>query len=164
MIVFNLGCGKGHRFDGWFASSEQYESQQRRGMLECPVCGDKAIRKLLSAPRLNLSGGSAGAAETGAAEAGSAAGKNLPVTAEAAERARMLAAQTEFYKQLKDMLETSDDVGDRFAEEARRIHYKETPARHIHGVTTREEAVELLEEGVSVLPLPFAIKRKDELN
>ena len=162
MIVFNLGCGKGHRFDGWFASSEQYESQQRRRMLECPVCGDKAIKKLLSAPRLNLSAG--GGAEAGAAETGAPAGKNLPVTAEAAERARMLAAQTEFYKHLKDMLETSDDVGDRFAEEARRIHYKETPARHIHGVTTREEAVELLEEGVSVLPLPFAIKRKDELN
>jgi hypothetical protein len=159
MIVFNLGCGKGHRFDGWFASSEQYESQQRRGMLECPVCGDKAIKKLLSAPRLNLNGGS-GPTESG----DEPAGKKLPVTAEAAERTRMLAAQTEFYKQLKEMLETSDDVGDRFAEEARRIHYKETPARHIHGVTTREEAVELLEEGVSVLPLPFGIKRKDDLN
>jgi hypothetical protein len=86
------------------------------------------------------------------------------VTAEAAERARMLAAQTEFYKQLRSMLDKSDDVGDRFAEEARKIHYKEIAPRQIHGVTSREEAVELLEEGVSVLPLPFGVKRKDELN
>jgi hypothetical protein len=159
MIVFNLGCAQGHRFDGWFGSSEQFESQRRRGMLECPVCGDKTITKLLSAPRLNLGGGVAN--PEAAAEPPE---KALPVAAEAAERTRMLAAQTEFYRQLKAMLDKSDDVGDRFAEEARRIHYKETPARQIHGVTTREEAVELLEEGVSVLPLPFGVRRKGDLN
>jgi len=162
MIVFNLGCSSGHRFDGWFGSAEDYESQRRRSMLECPVCGDKKITKHLSAPRLNL--GASGGAEPEPESQPQPAEKNLPVTAESAERARMLAAQTEFYKELKNMLATSDDVGERFAEEARRIHYKETPARQIHGVTTREEAVELLEEGVSVLPLPFGVRRKKDLN
>ena len=76
----------------------------------------------------------------------------------------MVAAQTAFYQHLRQMLGRSDDVGERFAEEARRIHYKETPERQIHGVATREETAELLEEGVAVLPLPFRIKRKDELN
>lgn len=76
----------------------------------------------------------------------------------------MLAAQTAFYQHLRQMIERSDDVGERFAEEARRIHYKETPERQIHGVATREETAGLLEEGVSVLPLPFMVKRKDKLN
>lgn len=158
MIVFNLGCARGHRFDGWFGSSDDYASQCARGLLECPVCGDKQITKHLSAPRLNLNAG--GGAETESKQSET----NLPVTAEAVQRARMLAAQTEFYKQLRSMLEKSDDVGERFAEEARRIHYNEIEPRQIHGVTTREEAIELLEEGVSVLPLPFGVRRKDELN
>jgi hypothetical protein len=158
MIVFNLGCENGHRFDGWFGSSDDFESQQERGLLECPLCGDKAITKHLSAPRLNLGG----AAEPPSPPASENA--SVPVTAEAAERMRMLAAQTEFYKRLSAVLERSDDVGDRFAEEARRIHYKETPERQIHGVASRDETVELLEEGIAVLPLPFRVKRKDELN
>ena len=156
MIVFNLGCERGHRFDGWFGSSDDYASQCERGLLECPVCGDKAITKHLSAPRLNLNAG----AETESKQSES----NVPVTAEAAERARMLAAQTEFYRQLRSMLEKSDDVGERFAEEARRIHYHETEPRQIHGVTSPAEAVELLEEGVSVLPIPFGVKRNGDLN
>lgn len=158
MIVFNLGCEQGHRFDGWFGSADDYESQQRRGLLECPVCGDKAIVKHLSAPRLNLGTGSEPPAE------GPTPTANVPVTSEAAERMRMLAAQTAFYQHLRSMLDRSDDVGERFAEEARKIHYKETPERQIHGMTTRDEALELLEEGVSVLPLPFGIKRKGDLN
>ena len=158
MIVFNLGCARNHRFDGWFGSSDDYEAQQKRGLLECPVCGDKTITKFLSAPRLNLAAGSSGEPAAKESEA------SVPMTQEAAERARMLAAQTEFYKQLRAALEKSDDVGERFAEEARRIHYNEVEPRQIHGVTTRDEAVELLEEGVSVLPLPFRVKHKDELN
>ena len=160
MIVFNLGCRLGHRFDGWFGSADDYESQQARDLLECPVCGDKAIVKHLSAPRLNLAGGSA--TEPAAAE--TSPGTAVAVTGESAERTRMLAAQTAFYQHLRAMLERSADVGDRFAEEARKIHYKEAPERQIHGVTTRDEAIELLEEGVSVLPLPFGVKRKGELN
>jgi hypothetical protein len=162
MIVFNLGCRLGHRFDGWFGSADDYEKQQARDLLECPVCGDKAIVKHLSAPRLNLGGGNA--PDPSATVTEPSPGAVVAVSGEAAEQTRMLAAQTAFYRHLRAMLERSADVGDSFAEEARKIHYKEAPERQIHGVTTRDEAIELLEEGVSVLPLPFAVKRKGELN
>ena len=158
MIVFNLGCESGHRFEGWFGSAAEFAQQRERGLLECPVCGIKAVSRLPSAPHLNLA--ATGRAEPGAAPAEAAP----PATEEAGTRARMLAAQAAFYQHLRQMLERSDDVGERFAEEARRIHYKETAARQIHGVATREETVELLEEGVAVLPLPFPVKRRDELN
>lgn len=157
MIVFNLGCNDGHRFEGWFASGDDFDRQQESGLLHCPVCGEHSIVKLPSAPRLNLA----------ASGSGPPAGNETPeapATREAAERTQMLAAQKEFYRHLRRMLERSDDVGDRFAEEARRIHYKETPQRQIHGVATRDETVELLEEGVAILPLPGAIKRKKDLN
>lgn len=158
MIVFDLACESGHRFEGWFGSTEEFEAQRGRGMLECPVCGIKAVEKLLSAPRLNL-------VSTGMADPGAAASPQASaVPDEAGTRARMVAARTAFYQHLRQMLERSDDVGERFAEEARRIHYKETPERQIHGVATREETAELIEEGVAVLPLPFAVKRKGELN
>jgi hypothetical protein len=158
MIVFNLGCESGHRFEGWFASAEDFDRQQARGMLECPVCGVKSVSRLPSAPRLNL-GATAMMEPAGDSNSPTPAGNDEP-----ASRARMVAAQLAFYQHLRQMLERSDDVGERFAEEARRIHYKETPERQIHGVATREETVELIEEGVAVLPLPFAVKRKGELN
>lgn len=158
MIVFNLGCESGHQFEGWFGSTEDFDRQRDRGMLECPVCGVKAVSRLPSAPRLNL-------VSTGMAEpAGEAKSQPQAASEESVSRARMQAAQTAFYQHLRQMLDQSDDVGERFAEEARRIHYKETPERQIHGVATREETSELLEEGVAVLPLPFVVKRKDELN
>ena len=157
MIVFNLGCNDGHRFEGWFASGDDFEQQRTSGLLLCPVCGEHAIVKLPSAPRLNL-------AASGSGPAAEHESPQLPAAQETTGRARMLAAQTEFYRHLRRMLERSDDVGDRFAEEARRIHYKETPERQIHGVATRDETLELLEEGVAILPLPGAIKRKKDLN
>ena len=158
MIVFDLGCESGHRFEGWFGSTDDFDGQRERGMLECPVCGVKTVSRLPSAPHLNL-------ASTGMTEP-SVEGSSVSPAAndESASRARMLAAQTAFYQHLRRMLDKSDDVGERFVEEARRIHYKETPERQIHGVATREETAELLEEGVAVLPLPFMLKRKDELN
>jgi len=159
MIVFNLGCDADHRFDGWFASADDYAAQQERGLLECPICGSKSITKHLSAPRINLG---ASPAPVNATPPG--AQPDAPAPTESAERMRMLAAQTAFYRQLAAMLERSDDVGDRFPEEARRIHYNETPERQIHGIATREETIELLEEGVAVLPMPFKVPRKDELN
>jgi hypothetical protein len=78
--------------------------------------------------------------------------------------AQLVAAQAAFFQNVRRLLERSDDVGDRFAEEARRIHYKETPERQIHGSATREETIELIDEGIPVLPMPFAVRRKDELN
>jgi hypothetical protein len=158
MIVFDLGCESGHQFEGWFGSTEDFDRQRERGMLECPVCGVKAVSRLPSAPRLNL-------VTAGMAEPGGETNSQTPAASEeSVSRARMQAAQTAFYQHLRQMLDRSDDVGEHFAEEARRIHYKETPERQIHGVATREETAELLEEGVAVLPLPFVVKRKDELN
>lgn len=158
MIVFNLGCESGHQFEGWFGSTEDFDRQRERGMLECPVCGVKAVSRLPSAPRLNL-------VTTGMAGPGGETNSPTPAASEeSVSRARMQAAQTAFYQHLRQMLDRSDDVGERFAEEARRIHYKETSERQIHGVATREETAELLEEGVAVLPLPFVVKRKGKLN
>ena len=155
MIVFDLHCDSDHAFEGWFASSDAFEKQQASGMLECPMCGTPSVKRLPSAPRLNLG---ASAPSTALSSADS------PQSGEAADRGRLIAAQTAFYRHLKQMLEQSDNVGNRFAEEARRIHYKEAPERQIHGSATREEAVDLLEEGIPVLPVPFDIKDDEDLN
>ena len=155
MIVFDLHCDSDHAFEGWFASSDAFEKQQASGMLECPMCGTPSVTRLPSAPRLNL-GASAPSTALPSADP--------PQSGEAADRARLIAAQTAFYRHLKQMLEQSDNVGSRFAEEARRIHYKEAPERQIHGSATREETVDLLEEGIPVLPVPFDIKDDEDLN
>lgn len=158
MIVFNLGCDAGHRFEGWFASTDEYERQRSGELLECPVCGVTTVSRLPSAPRLNLAAPTPAAQDTGASA-------SLPAnTEEAANQTRMLAARTAFYEQMRRALQNSDDVGERFAEEARRIHYKETAERQIHGVATREETAELLDEGVAVLPLPMHLRRRNKLN
>ena len=159
MIVFDLECEAGHGFEGWFASTDAYEKQHSKGLLECPLCGIKSVTRRPSAPRLNL-----GATAPADEKARQAVAMSPPGSSGADDQRRMAAAQTAFYQHLKQMLERSDDVGDRFAEEARRIHYKETPERQIHGSATREETIELIDEGIPVLPMPFTVKRKDELN
>ena len=158
MIVFNLGCADGHRFEGWFASTDEFDRQREDGLLECPVCGETAVSRLPSAPRLNL------ASQATIPPLETEGAVTTPGDDAAAARAQMLAARTAFYNQMRRALENSDDVGERFAEEARRIHYKETKERQIHGVASREETAELLEEGVAVLPLPFSLRRRNKLN
>ena len=160
MIVFNLSCDAGHAFEGWFGSSDAYDRQHARGLLECPVCGVKAVTRRPSAPRLNLGGSAPPTRADQDTREGAAAVEDQATAA----RGRMIAAQTAFYQHLRQMLERSDNVGDRFAEEARRIHYKETPERQIHGLATREETAELLKEGIAVMPVPMRIPPKDELN
>lgn len=140
MKVLDLQCPHGHRFEGWFASADDFESQQSRKLVECPLCGAKEVGRLPSAPRLNLSG----ATETKA----SAAPGEL--------QARVMRA-------LREVLEKTENVGDRFAEEARRIHYNEAPARNIRGVTTPEDARALVEEGIEVMPLPVPAALKEPL-
>ncbi|ASL42959.1 hypothetical protein bAD24_I05690 [Burkholderia sp. AD24] len=140
MKVLDLQCPHGHRFEGWFASVEDFESQQSRKLVECPICGANEVSRLPSAPRLNLSGASE-------AKAPAAAGDM---------QARVMRA-------LREVLEKTENVGDRFAEEARRIHYNEAPARNIRGVTTREDAKALVEEGIEVMPLPVPAALKEPL-
>jgi hypothetical protein len=140
MKVLDLQCPHGHRFEGWFASTDDFESQLSRKLVECPICGATEVNRMPSAPRLNLSG--AGAA---------------PAAADAGElQARAMHA-------LRELLEKTENVGERFAEEARRIHYNEAPARSIRGVTTHEDARALAEEGIDVMPLPFPTALKESL-
>lgn len=140
MKVLNLQCAQGHGFEGWFASHEEFESQLSSGLVECPLCGDRKITKLLAAPRLNLGSHKPAEPQATAAEADSPERRWL-------QAVRKVIAQTE-------------DVGDRFADEARKMHYGETQERGIRGQTTREQAQSLVDEGIPVfsLPLPPALK------
>lgn len=149
MKVFNLACGHDHRFEGWFGSAEDYESQLARGLVACPVCDSRDIRKLPAAPRLNLSG---------AAEPAPPARADAPPPA--GQRPDPRALQAMFVKMARTLIENTEDVGTRFAEEARRIHYREAPERGIRGVASPDEARELADEGIEVFsfPLPAALK------
>jgi hypothetical protein len=143
MKVLNLRCANGHGFEGWFASDDEFMSQNGRGLIECPLCADKIVSRLPSAPRLNLSVQREPAAEA----------SPQPAAKEAALQAQWVAA-------VRRMLEQTDDVGERFPEEARRIHYGEIESRGIRGQATAEQRRELLEEGIEVmsLPIPAALK------
>ena len=145
MKVFDLGCARDHSFEGWFASAEEYESQLARGLIECPVCGTHEVRRLPSAPRLNLSAGDAAGAEAGAEAA--------QADAQASPSLRQL--QAAWLKMARHIRENTEDVGERFADEARRIHYEEAPARGIRGIASRSEAGELAEEGIEVFSFPM---------
>jgi len=152
MKVFNLACEHEHRFEGWFGSAGDYDAQLGRGLIECPVCSSRAIRKLPAAPRLNLSG----ATDKPVAAPGSA--RSAGASAPSAPDPRVL--QATLMKMAKALIENTEDVGDRFAEEARRIHYREAPERGIRGVASPDEARELADEGIEVLafPMPAALK------
>ena len=135
MIVFELICPDRHRFEGWFASANDFDNQKARGLLACPVCSDTSIEKLLTAK--------IGKAETLPARVNEA----LPAPAHATHPRNM--------GELIDyILLNTENVGDRFAAEARRIHHREAPRRSIRGVASREDTEELLEEGIAVMPLP----------
>jgi hypothetical protein len=140
MKVLNLQCSQRHVFEGWFGSEEEFQSQRERSLVECPLCGDSAVAKLPSAPRLNL-----GAPRD---ESAPAQAKTDVVSMPVAEM------QKAWLKMVRHVMANTEDVGDNFAEEARKIHYGETTERGIRGQASPEETRELLEEGVPVLPLP----------
>jgi hypothetical protein len=162
MIVFNLACSHQHLFEGWFASSEDFESQRERGLVECPICSDITIEKRLSAPRLNLgaSPGPSRAAQDGAASASPQASRDLVLPAGVSNQALATEMQSAWMEMAKQVLANTEDVGSRFAEEARRMHYRETPERSIRGQATQGEAEALREEGIPVasFALPAALK------
>ena len=155
MKVFDLACEQDHRFEGWFASGAAFDDQQARNLIECPVCGGHTVRKLLAAPRLNLSGAQSPpereASPSSSGSAGAAVDGGAPDPAQ---------VQAMFMRMARRVIESTEDVGERFAEEARRIHYSEAPQRAIRGSTSQEEAVALRDEGIEVfaLPLPLALK------
>ena len=166
MIVFNLSCAADHRFEGWFASAEEFDAQRGRGLLSCPLCGSPEVSKQLSAPHLNLHAHQP--EEKKRAPARKSGGAGLPVPAAAAEPQQMAVLSHQQQDALRvliaEVLSNTEDVGSRFAEEARRIHYKEAEERAIRGVASREEAEALLEEGIEVAQLPLAVVDKSRLN
>jgi hypothetical protein len=168
LIVFNLSCSADHRFEGWFASGEEFDAQRGRGLLSCPMCGSSEVSKQLSAPRLNLHAQAQAverpSAHAGHAARGAAGGGTAPAAAPQPV-AVLSGQQQELLRELvRQVVENTEDVGPQFAEEARRIHYKEAEARAIRGVATREEAEALVEEGIEVSQLPVAIVDKSRLN
>lgn len=135
MIVFDLKCAaQGHVFEGWFGSTEDYDSQTARGLVSCPVCGAAEVEKAPMAPRV------------------AAKGNRVP------DPAAVKKALAELATLQKTMLETSDFVGDRFPDEARAIHLGEAEARAIHGRATPDDAKSLADEGIPVTPLPFPVR------
>ncbi len=133
MKVLDLQCSHGHVFEGWLASHDDYESQRERGLLTCPVCEDAQVNKMLSAPRLNLA-------------------QTPPQQMQAA-----------MLKMVRHVMANTEDVGNRFAEEARKIHHGQAQERSIRGQASREETEALLDEGIDILPLPVPAGLKEPL-
>ncbi len=154
MKVLDLRCEHGHGFEGWFASGEAFEDQRTRGLVECPVCGATTVVKLLAAPRLNLSG--ARAPSTSGEGAKRADEPSPPAAADASVQARWMSA-------VRHVLANTENVGDRFPEEARKMHYGEADERAIRGRATRAEAQALRDEGIEVVPLPIPPGTKETL-
>ena len=143
MKVLNLQCRHAHAFEGWFASEDDFQGQLARGLVECPMCGDQEIGKLPTAPRLNL-----GAKEPAKQDVVATPDPDL---------------QVEWLKLMRHVMAQTEDVGERFAEEARAIHYGDAEERGIRGQASAEETRALLEEGISVLPLPVPKALKEPL-
>ncbi len=159
MKVLDLRCANGHGFEGWFASEDDFLQQNGSGRLLCPLCSDSVITRLLSAPRLNLSG-----VREPSPPAAEAPGRQLtvpapaPTPAAAAPQAGDL--QALWLHAVRELMARTEDVGPAFAEEARRIHYGETAERAIRGQATPEERAALREEGIDTvaIPVPAALK------
>ena len=154
MIVFDLSCEHGHRFEGWFGSSDDFAAQHARGLVACPQCGSPEVEKAPMAPAVARKGNQL----VPAPQPEKHALANGPMPAEVAEALQKLAeAQAKALKKSKW-------VGDAFAEQSRAMHYGERATETIHGQATADEARELFEEGVPVSPLPFPVAPPDELN
>jgi len=134
MKVLNLRCARDHRFEGWFGSDDDFAEQGRRGLISCPLCDDKTITRLPSAPRLNVS-----------------TQRGEPQAPDEVARAQV---QGGWMRAVRDLLMKTEDVGDRFPEEARRIHYGEVKERGIRGRATPEDAHALREEGIEIVSVP----------
>jgi hypothetical protein len=137
MKVLDLRCANGHGFEGWFGSDDEFMAQNGAALIECPLCGDKVVSRLPSAPRLNLS------------------------TARASDAPpRPADLQAAWLQAVQHLMAHTEDVGERFPEEARRIHYGERPARGIRGQASAEQRAALQDEGIETMsiPLPRALK------
>jgi len=172
MKVLDLECAQHHVFEGWFGSDDEFQSQLARGLIECPMCGDSTILKRLSAPRLNLGASRESSRDssressrevaeppkssTAVVPAGAAGG----ASGSAAGAPSAVALQQAWMQAVRHVMANTEDVGNRFAEEARRIHYGEVEDRNIRGKASPKETEALIEEGIAVMPLaiPDALK------
>ncbi len=139
MKVLDLHCAQSHGFEGWFASEDDFTSQLARGLVTCPMCGDTTITKKPSAPRLNLGHGAQPA--------------QSPRQDVVAAQDPQLGMQAAWLAMARRILANTDDVGEKFAEEARRIHYGEIEQRGIRGKASQQETEALAEEGIEVMQL-----------
>ena len=140
MIVFNLTCGNRHSFEGWFASTAEFEQQQQSMLLNCPVCGSTQVSKAMHAPHV----------KTGAT--------TVPVQRESENKEgekQYANVADEVAHLVEHLIANTEDVGDAFPEEARRIHYNETPERKIRGNASSDEVKELRDEGIEIIALPL---------
>jgi hypothetical protein len=154
MIVYDLACIEGHRFEGWFGSSGDYEDQRARGLLICPTCGAVEVAKAPMAPAVPAKGNQR--QEVLAPETRPMA--NTPLPPEVQQALAALA------KVQAEALKHSTWVGDKFAEETRKMHYGERDEAPIHGQASLAEAKALIDEGVPVAPLPFPVAPPEKLN
>lgn len=154
MIVFDLSCVSGHRFEGWFASSDDFVSQGESGLLTCPQCGSSDVSKAPMAPSVPAKGNRRRNLPNAAANPVS----NAELAPEVVKAMQALA------KAQAKALKGSTWVGDKFAEKSRAMHYGEADSATIHGQATMKEAKELADEGIAVAPLPFPIAPPEDLN
>ena len=154
MIHYALICKQGHQFESWFQDSAAYDKQAKRGLVTCPQCGSAKVEKAIMAPRLS----NTAKKERTAIEAPAATAELTPVPASPAPVAMISPQEQEFRAKLKELRDhltkNADNVGAKFPEEARKMHYGEIDHRSIYGVATPEEATELSEEGIEFHPLP----------
>jgi len=143
MKVLDLQCQERHEFEGWFGSEHDFQQQLESGLLTCPVCNSSSVSKKPSAPRLNLLPAKA---DTPRSESNALALAPTPQ------------AQAQLLQALRQMVSESEDVGDNFVSEARKMHAGAAPERSIRGQATPAQALELLEDGIPVLPLPGLLK------
>ena len=172
MKVYNLACPLDHRFEGWFASEEDCVSQQDKGMPACPICDSADISRMPSAPHIAKSSSAKASNKASEstelmvshanAETGSLSGEVVALTG--SDHGQLEAqVQAAFLKGMRELMGRSEDVGNSFAEEARKIHYKESPERSIRGQTTLDEAEALRDEGIEVLAMPLLPAFKNTL-
>ena len=160
MILYRLRCSEGHEFESWFKDSKTYERQEKKSLIGCPVCGAPKVERALMAPRL---GKSSKGKDGGDKPVEAQAGVPVPVPVPAPEQQQMAALARHMPKELREALvkvrehveKNCEHVGDKFAEEARKIHYGESEKRGIYGQTSEEEAEALSEEGIEFGRLPW---------
>jgi hypothetical protein len=141
VIIYELACAQGHRFEGWFASTEDFTRQSDAQMVRCPVCNDAGVARVPSA-RVRVGGGAPATSIVA----------NTPVPPPSQDAVASL--PSEVIAKLREIVRNTENVGRRFPEEARKIHYDEAPARPIRGRASKEETDALADEGIECAPLP----------